>query len=239
MELVFQDDTLRVERLPGEGRRLVVALSGIGQGFGGLQRVEFAKTASDNGRNRVLFVSDRMRSWYTSKGLVARITDLVNEELERVGLSACHTLGNSMGGYGAVRLSVDFPVVVALSFSPQVTMDLTFINETRWEEHRPAIVMDHHLPLWDCLRPETRYYMIFGAASRRELAHRELLPDRPELRVLMLSGGGHNIVQLLKAAGCMTDLINAMLDQDENEITQVILRYEAALKAGALGSVPP
>jgi pimeloyl-ACP methyl ester carboxylesterase len=238
MELVFKDETLRIERLPGQGQRLVLALSGIGHGFGGMQRAEFVETASDGGRNQVLFVSDLLRSWYTTQGLVARISEIVATELALLGLSSCHTVGNSMGGYGAVRLSVDLPVATALSFSPQATMDRRFVNETRWEEYRPAIVMERHLPLWECIRPGCRYYTVFGADSRHEVAHRDLLPDRPELRALMLRGGGHNVVQLLKTSDCLKALVHAMLAQDEEAITAISEQFDAVLAAGLTAAGP-
>lgn len=233
MELVHEDDAVRIERLPGEGRRVVAAFSGIGHGFGGMQRAEFVGTASQGGRNTVLFLTDRRRSWYTAPGVVARMADAVGAELARAGLPACHTIGNSMGGYGAIRLARDMPVAVALAFSPQATMDRRLIDEPRWDEYRPAIVMADHLPLGDCLVPQTRFWAVFGAASRREVAHRNLLPDVPQLTCLMLPGGGHNIVQLLKEADLLAPLVDAMMDDDAGRTAALAAAFAAGIAARA------
>ncbi len=231
MEIVHEDPLLLIERLAGEGRRLVVAVSGIGHGFGGMQRVEFVGTAADGGRNTVLFVTDRTRSWFTADGIVARIADVVQGELARLGLPACHTIGNSMGGYGAIRLAVDMPVAVSLAFSPQASMDPALIAEHRWPEHRPAIVMARHLPLSACIDTATQHHAIFGAAARIERDHRALLPDAPNLTCLMLPGGGHNIVRVLKGTGHLLPLVEAMMDSDAARIQGVTADFTAAIAA--------
>ncbi len=231
MEILHEDPLLLIERLAGEGRRLVVAVSGIGHGFGGMQRVEFVGTAADGGRNTVLFVTDRTRSWFTADGIVARIADVVQGELARLGLPACHTIGNSMGGYGAIRLAVDMPVAVSLAFSPQASMDPALIAEHRWPEHRPAIVMARHLPLSACIDTATQHHAIFGAASRIERDHRALLPHAPNLTCLMLPGGGHNIVRVLKGTGHLLPLVEAMMDSDAARIQGVTADFTATIAA--------
>ena len=229
MELLHEDDALTVERLAGQGRRLVVAFSGIGHGFGGLQRAEFVGTAADGGRNSVLFVTDRRRSWYTAPGITERIAGVVQDELARMGLPACHTIGNSMGGYGAIRLARDMPVAVALAFSPQASMDPALIAEHRWAEHRPAIDLARHLPLSACLVPQTRVWAVFGADSRIERAHRALLPDVAHLTCLMLRGGGHNIVRILKDSGHLVPLVEAAMDDDAARVATVTADFAAAV----------
>lgn len=238
MDILHDDADLGVEYLaataPGGPRRLVVAFSGIGHGFGGLQRREFVGTAAQGGLNAVAFVSDKKRSWYTTPGLVDRIAGLVTGLLDRLGLESCDTLGNSMGGYGAARLAAAMPVGAALCFSPQASMDPALIDEPRWAEHRPAIRLENHPALGSVLVPRTRYYFVFGAASRREVDHRNLIPDGPGRNFLMLPGGGHNIVRLLKEAGELAPLVTAMLAQDDVAVAASIARYEAALAAGRL-----
>ena len=230
MELLLDDPLLTIQRLPGQGRRLVVAFSGIGHGFGGMQAAEFMGTAADGGRNTVLFVTDTTRSWFTAPGIVDRIAGQVQAELLRLGLPACHTIGNSMGGYGAIRMAREMPVAVALAFSPQVSMDPALMDEHRWPEYRPAIVSDRHLPLAACLVPATRNYAVFGATSRIERNHRALLPeDGPNLTCLMLQGGGHNIVRILKQAGHLVPLVRAAMDTDDARIADVTRAFTASL----------
>ena len=240
IDILHEDPLLLIERLQGEGRRLVVAVSGIGHGFDGMQRVEFAGTASDGGRNTVLFVTDRTRSWFTADGIVARIAEVVQAELARLGLPACHTIGNSMGGYGAIRLARDMPVAVSLAFSPQASMDPSLIAEHRWPEHRPAIVMVRHLPLSACIAPHpphaaAQYFAVFGAAARIERNHRALLPDAPNLTCLMLLGGGHNIVRVLKGTGHLLPLVEAAMDGDAARVAAVTADFAAATKGGLKG----
>ncbi|WP_162798611.1 hypothetical protein [Sulfitobacter sp. SK012] len=239
MDTVYLDDALKVECLPGEGKRLVVVLSGIGHGFAGMQHAEFAGTASDGGQNTVMFVADRKRSWFSADGLVPKIADVVGEALHHAGLNACYTLGNSMGGYGAIRLTMDMPVKASLAFSPQFSMDRSVINEARWDQYRPFIDLSRHLPLSRCISPDTTHYAVFGAGSPPEVRHRDLLPHAPNLNCLMLPGAGHNIVVRLKETGHLKPLVLAMLNEDDGAIAQISARYAldiatvlAAEKAG-------
>ena len=233
MHRLHDDDDLRIDHLPGREPRLVVAVGGIGHGFGGLQRAEFVGTASQGGRNHVLFVADRRRSWFTSPGLVERIAELAGGVMREIGAASCHTLGNSMGGYGAFRLSREMPVATASAFSPQASMDPALIDERRWEEHRPAIRLDRHPPLSECLVEGTRYAAVFGANSRREMAHRALLPAWPGLRVIELPDGGHNIVQILKEAEILMPLVAAMTEADDDAIDRLMAEFLARRRAAS------
>ncbi len=238
-QLIHEDARLRVTYLPARGvgarpSELVVAFSGIGHGLGGMQTEEFAGSAAEKGgRNHVLFITDKQRSWFSAPGLMDEITDHVRKIAAQVGVSSCVTIGNSMGGYGAVRLSREFPVSCAVAFSPQFSMHPEIVVETRWEEHRPFIDLARHLPLSDCMAPPARYYLVFGGSSRSETKHRDLFPVFDGVTILSLPGAGHNIVQKIKDFGLLTTLVQALFAHDTAQIEQIVARYHQSLAAAA------
>lgn len=236
-QLIHEDARLRVSYLPARGTSarppvLVVAFSGIGHGLGGMQTEEFAGSATEKGgRNHVLFITDKQRSWFSAPGLMDEITDHVRKMAAEVGVASCVTIGNSMGGYGAVRLSREFPVSCAVAFSPQFSMHPDIVVETRWEEHRPFIDLSRHLPLSDCMAPPARYYLIFGGSSRSETKHRDLFPIFDGVTILSLPGAGHNIVQKIKEFGLLTALVQALFAHDAAQIDQLVASYHQSLAA--------
>jgi hypothetical protein len=117
-------------------------------------------------------------------------------------------------------------------------MNRAIIDDARWEEHRPAIDFESHPLISQVLVARTRYYFIFGAASKREIAHRNFIPDAPERRVLMMPEAGHNIVQRLKGSGVLADMVQAMLRQDDAKVDaleQTYLRWAEANPLAAAG----
>ena len=66
---------------------------------------------------------------------------------------------------------------------------------------------------------------------RIERDHRALLPDAPNLTCLMLPGGGHNIVRVLKGTGHLLPLVEAMMDSDAARIQGVTADFTAAIAA--------
>lgn len=233
----YEDERLRVKYLPASGEDggkhgLVVAFSGVGLSLGGMQPDEFAGTASQaGGRNHVLFVTDKLRSWFSAPGLMDQITAHVREAAEHVGVSTVSTIGNSMGAYGAVRLSREFPVATVVAFSPQYSMNPDIVAETRWQEHRPAIDLSRHLPLKDCMAPPTRYNLVFGGLGRSEIRHRDLFPVFPGVRLLTLPGAGHNVVQKIKEFGLLSSLVSAFFAQDDARVDEIADAYRQALEA--------
>lgn len=237
LQLVHEDAGLRVQYLPGTTASLVVAFSGIGHGFGGLQTQEFVGTASDQGRNHVLFVADRQRSWYTTDGLIDTLVNVVGQTAADIGVATCKTIGNSMGGYGAVRFSRDFPVSAVAAFSPQFSMSKAVVPEDRWDQYLPAINFAAHPPLSECLAERTQYYLIFGGLGRTELKHRDLFPARPGVHPVTLPGAGHNVVQKIKEFGLLDACVQAIFACDPARMAQVQADYTAAFTAAAVAAV--
>ena len=241
LQLVHEDDGLRLQYLPGSTASLVVAFSGIGHGFGGMQTQEFTGTASDQGRNHVLFVADRRRSWYTTPGLIDTLVRIVGQTAARIGVPDVKTIGNSMGGYGAVRFSREFPVSAVASFSPQFSMARSVVREDRWDQFHAAIDFEAHLPLSDCLMAGTLYYLIFGGLGTTELKHRNLFPARPGLHLITLPGAGHNVVQKIKDYGLLEPCVQAIFAGDQARMLQLQADYVAAFTAAAAAAAvsPP
>ena len=96
---LIADDDLAVWARQGDSGLLVVCFSGIGKDAEPTPPIEFAKTATADGRHSALFVSDPHRSWLNAAGIVDRIVQIVSAYSVDVSASRIATLGHSMGGF--------------------------------------------------------------------------------------------------------------------------------------------
>lgn len=230
IETVFEDGALMLRWLPGRARRLVVVFTGAQEGFGGQPLDEFAGSASDKGDNKVLFVTDRLASWYAAPGLWQRIVHLIKGLCRDEGVEEVVTLGNSMGGYGAILLPRDVPVRRAIAFSPQLTVDPKLSGDTRWPDI-PARWGDtpaHNLAE-TIAGTRTQYYLTAGAACPEDVAHLNLAPDLKRVHRWILPRGRHNLAAALKSAGLLHDVIHAILRGRKTRVDNLYDRYAAGL----------
>lgn len=106
MPTAVDDDDLRITFEQGSEPLAVVAFTGISHRLGGVGIEEFKKSlvGSHGPSASVIFVADMKRRWY-NHGLGDRIAMLVNNLIDNLGALRSVTLGNSMGGSGAIILA--------------------------------------------------------------------------------------------------------------------------------------
>ena len=101
------------------------------------------------------------------------IVKLLNHEIQRRGSKHVFTLGNSMGGSGAIIFASALDNCKrAISFCPQSSVhpDIAAF-EDRWTDYRRAIV-DWTVPdAIERMRPTREYIVFFGADDPRDLKH--------------------------------------------------------------------
>jgi pimeloyl-ACP methyl ester carboxylesterase len=191
---------------------MVVVFTGMKLAFGGAEPAEFAESASARGENSVLFVTDRRATWYAAPGLWWRTLKLIRYLRNSEGLTELVTLGNSMGGYGALLLSRDLRVSRAIAFAPQVTMDPAVLQDDRWPDIKGRYGALPERSVAETIgKGRTQYYMIAGEDCPEDMAHLALVADSPRIHRYVLPGAKHNPARVLKNAGILPDVINALI----------------------------
>lgn len=172
----------------------------MGLQLGGLQQEEFGGTLRDS--HHTYFVTDLQRSWYNS--CFNEVRDVLTRHLESAGLNSSFTLGNSMGGFGALAFAATLPhCKTAIAFCPQSTVNPKLSPwENRWRDYVDAIkswTVPDAVPL---INGPCGYVAIYGD-SKRDRPHAERLAtaSATNLLVIALEGGGHNIARMLKNRG--------------------------------------
>jgi hypothetical protein len=196
--------TVRVLCEEGSTDCAIVSFTGIGFGLGTIQKQEFAATIRSAGhRHSIYYVIDKQRRWYNG------IEDEVRETLSDVAARYRRvvTLGNSMGGFGAVYFAPDAGARRTLAFCPQFSLAPGSAppGEDRWPEFRSRIdtwTVDHAL---QSRTDGIEYFLFFGTDGAIDRAHAELYRRHggTSVHTFMIEACGHDVAAFLKKAGVL------------------------------------
>ncbi|MEL7689621.1 hypothetical protein [Citromicrobium bathyomarinum] len=202
-EALHHDEHLRVTRLAddadSDAHTVFVCFTGIKQGLGGLGAEEFVGSTRREGHT-ALFVSDLQRSWYNGfppEHLQTILRPYV--EGRRV-----ITLGNSMGGFGAIWAAQWLGAERAIAFAPQFSVHPDIVpGETRWTEWRNRISEWRVPSLLDSFADGTDYFVFHGDADSE---HYHQFPERPNILNVVIADSGHGPAAKLKEAGVLGEV---------------------------------
>lgn len=216
---VYQDDALVVSQMGDpEMPRVVLCFAGIGRpgkeqpraatAVGGVQVAEFVGSAQLE-NSSVLHIADVRRSWFN--GFEAeRLLGVLHPLIAGKRLVS---LGNSMGGFGAIWITKYLPVELALAFVPQFSVHPGIVpRERRWREYTSRITDWRAESLADCFVPGTRYYTF---NSDRDFLHWRHFRPAANIDHFVLRDGGHEAAAKIKAAGVLGTVIRACADGDD------------------------
>ena len=96
-ETIVHEGPLRIRRIAGRSRTLVVSCSDLGRKPKEPPPPQFFGMATQGGENHVLFISDESRSWLNAPGMAERIVATIEETAREIGAGHIVGLGNSMG----------------------------------------------------------------------------------------------------------------------------------------------
>ena len=168
---------------------------------------EFAKIATHDGRDNVLFISDPKRSWLNAPGLIEKIVTLTEKTAQEVGAEEIVTLGHSMGGYSAIVLSRFLPVRSAVALAPQYSVHPEIAgDDVRWMTWRERIASHTIKSIEDHLTGDTTYHVFHGTHGR-ERPQRDRFPVHPNLYHMLMPKTVHNVPQRLKRFGLLADVV--------------------------------
>lgn len=216
------NDSYLIAHRPGATGRAIISFSGIGafRQSGGLPHPEFVKMLSDNDDHQY-FVVDKLRSWYNATGEAIR--EALNKRLPQH--DSCLTLGNSMGGFGAVYFASRLAnCKAAVAFGPQFSVHPEFAPaERRWMRWRLRIeswTAPHALIDAD---PSVPFYLFFGDATDKHQLRLFRRHALPRMSIFVLPGQAHHTARHLLGLGLLMPVIEAAFRGDEAEALRSML----------------
>lgn len=235
MITVFESEKLRLSHLPGGTGLGVVAFTGVGLALGGIeprdiQREEFRKSLQ--GENcHVIFVIDKQRSWYADPEVVRPAVLGVNAIRREYGLTRLVTLGNSMGGAGALYLGGLVDADLALAFAPQSSVCRSAAPfERRYDPYLDCLPSGvRHVDFAKAVRPPEAV-LFYGLNCIEDNLHALRFMDAG-LAPVFLRSGDHNVVAVLKREGHLKPLIAAALQGGAEQVGSYVRDNVPALDA--------
>lgn len=215
----------RFRYLPGTGPRLVISFSGVGEGRPPEPPIEFRRSASEGGRNHVLFVTDVTRSWLTAPDAVPMLASAIGRIEDGLGTESTAMVGNSMGGYMALRLAAPVGADSVLAIAPQYSPHERFVpGERRWRYYRRRLPVS---PADRIERIETGVGLmtILHGDHRMERIHAERFPRARGVRHLILPGGDHHIARELKHAGTLDRIVSLAVARKPVRLVRLLKRH--------------
>ena len=233
LNIIHQTDDLTIiHRAAAQmDAQLILSFSGVCHKFDGMGAMEFAKSLANFGMDgEILFISELARTWYSN--VADRIVDFVQS---RYPGRRIITLGNSMGGSGALLLSRLLPgCEVAVSFVPQYSVSPCLMpDETRWREHSQTVQnWAYEMSVPDQGHRRARQLLFFGADESRDMPHAERLSGalNPDSTIFIVDGCGHNVASFLKNKGLLPGLLGCCFNMDKD--ADCVGRYLAEAGVG-------
>ena len=214
IRLLSEEEDLVIWFHEGTSDRLVVAFSAIDGKNVAVPGPVFARSASDNGRHHVLFVSDPKRTWLNGEGLIDRIASIIMEAKAASGAREVCAVGMSMGGFAALHMAGIVPIQTVLAMSPQFSVHPEIVgDDRRWWYFRKYIKTHRVRTALDQIAPETAYHVIHGGDAS-EATQRDRFPDAANINNLVLPGMGHLFPERLKKMKLLHGAVVAGLNDD-------------------------
>lgn len=209
VEPIYEDDSLRVSRSGNpDAEAVTLCFTGLQQQMGGMGPEEFVGSSRLSAA-AAIFVTDKTKSWFNSF-TPERVLDVL---APHIAGRRINTLGNSMGGFGAIWITRYLPVSAALAFAPQFSVHPDIVpDETRWPVARARIASWRYPSLDGHFMPDTRYVTISGnAGDEVQWKH---FPRIGNARHYVMLDADHLVAATLKQRGVLQDVIAAALIGD-------------------------
>ena len=232
--VIHRDGDLAVAWLPGTTKRLVLVFTSINRKPLHPNRLEFRANASDQGQNHVLFINDRRWSWYSRPGLRDKIAGLVRKVIAAQGIETVWSIGNSMGGCGAILFRDRLPISKVVAFVPQILLRDEVIDRPTWAANRHRIMPKVERDLTPIMAAKgTEFNLVYGDSDEDDqiqLGHlRQRLPDASHVRIVIVPGQKHDVARWLKAQGQLAGLTSALWTGDRTALEGISRRLETPL----------
>lgn len=234
--VLLEADNLLIRWLPGRGTRLVIVVSSYKDHERAARRLEFAGSASANGQNHVLFVTDLGMGWYSHGDILQRIADNATKLCRKLGVTEVVAVGGSMGGYGAMALAGVMAIDRVAAFAPQILLTDEVLSRPAWDDKRHRINLDRAVrdlrPI--IARGQTKFTIVFGDQYPNDLLQTASLQAFHDVvDLVIMPGVGHDCARFLKKAGLLTDVVTAIMAGDIPLVRSLCQRAAASLPPGS------
>jgi pimeloyl-ACP methyl ester carboxylesterase len=214
MQILYENNRYRIAYEKGDSNKLIIAFTGVELKLGTSQKEEFQKTLSASSeKNHVCYVIDKQRSWYNF--IEDEIADKLNQLITKISASKVITLGNSMGGYGAIifakRLKNCSSVI---AFCPQYSVDPKITPfETRWAQYRDKLTEFSTQDVSSEISDKVTYNIFFGNKEKRDKKHRKLFVNLnlKNLNINVIDGASHSLAEYLKQQGRLLETVLSLV----------------------------
>jgi hypothetical protein len=217
VRILYKDDKIEITHQPGDSGVAIISFSGIGMGLGGIQIEEFRKSLSGIS-NDIYFVKDKARHWYNSS--FRQICDLLNEELSCRGIDCAVTLGNSMGGFGAIIFAGELRECrCAIAFSAQSAVDPAIVPwEQRYRQYTDTVSHWAGLDATKLLHGNVNYTLFFGNSDQFDVRHAARMAgaESSNVSIYVFPDAGHDLADFLKREGVLRQLIGALVREEHH-----------------------
>lgn len=220
---VYEDADLRIAILEGARESMVIVFTGLGQGMGPARAQEFAGSASGDGRNTVVFVVDKNSGWYEQPGLARRISMELGALVAERKPERILNIGNSMGGYGAIRFSAVTGAQTVLAFGPQYSIKPGVVpGETRWTRAAARIgeISVERLDGFFC-RDAT--YVITHGLNGLDRLQAAMFPTGRRIDHYLFAERDHDTGGAIKLAGMLPRLLRAAVNGRRRRMGKLIV----------------
>jgi hypothetical protein len=210
--VVHDDDMVAIAHLPGTSGVGIVSFSGPDPEYGGLTPQEIRNCLPDT-QHDIWFVTDKTRHWYNET--YDAILFLLQIEMTRRNITRVVTLGNSMGGFGAILFAKHIVNCTrAVAFAPQSAIAPQIVGwETRWRDVIADVKEWRSLDAAKELDPWISYYIIVGAAAPRDVKHASRFKSS-DVTVHRVEDARHNVAKFLQQKGSLAPLINDLVNSE-------------------------
>ena len=203
--ILAQDENFSIIVLgePNDEAPDLIIFAGAALQFGGQNMMDFASTlrGTPAEKSRRFFITDRAKHWFTDS--IDKIATALNEASPGPKI----VMGNSMGGYGALKFAPLLRNVQAvLSFAPQPAPAKKVAREMGREGEEWYVQPTPGVPT--CI--------IYGEIEdeRGKEWCRSVFTDEALNRVLILNNCGHNVVPYLNGRGLLKDVLTSALEPE-------------------------
>jgi pimeloyl-ACP methyl ester carboxylesterase len=206
-EYILRSENVDILFQHGTANYAVISFAGIGLGLGGLQTTEFSRSLGNT--TPTFYVIDKTRSWYNSTYDV--IVEALAAALETRKLAYAATVGNSMGGFGAMLFAEALSgMTISLAFAPQSSVCRTLVPwETRWQNWTGRITA-WTIPDLAPRLGRVQHHVVFGSNDPLDRRHAARLAASRNVKLHEVSDCGHDVAAVLKQRGQLAGFLSML-----------------------------
>lgn len=231
MNVIYEDDTVRIFYEKGEGNNTLVCCSGIDFDVFGFDsthtytpetasKPEFVKVTTGMGDR--FWIIDKNRSWGCHIDWQS-VANFLGPYFEGRNVVA---LGNCMGATNAIKFAYHADVHRVIAFTPHWSVDP---NEVTHEfDPRSKVLRERALSTgWKSLegmfRPMTTY-VHFWTPTEVDVPHMIKFPTLPNIKRIFLPTASHEVAKMLRDCGVLSDVLSQCIIAEDihSEVSKIL-----------------